>query len=288
MPLDTQVKLLRAIQEGEVDPVGARRPIRTDFRLISATNRTLVELVREQRFREDLYYRISVFPIMIPPLRDRIEDVPDLAKHFVARIAAEEGKRIDGISAEAMRLLASFRWPGNVRQLENIIFRAVVLADGPILDVAEFPQIAAQVLGFEESFKAAMEPAIEVRSAPPAAAPAHPAPMAYEPIAQPAKVVPLMGRQGMVAIVDAEGELRTLEDVERDVLRYAIAHYRGNMTESRAASASAARRCIAGSRNSASTRAHPPRRSEAQGGNGRAATPCLPFPGGAGVLRARP
>jgi DNA-binding NtrC family response regulator len=228
LPLETQVKLLRAIQEGEVEPVGARRPIKTDFRLISATNRTLVELVKEGKFREDLYYRISVFPIWIPPLRDRLEDVPDLVRHFVARFAAEEGKVIEGLTADAMRLLATYRWPGNVRQVENTVFRAVVLADRPVLDVTEFPQIAAQVDGYEpaalKSEAAGLAPEVEVQARIERILPA----TAQLP---PANVTPLGGRQGQLAMLDEVGEVRPLEAIERDLLRYAIAHYRGNMTE---------------------------------------------------------
>ena len=123
LPVDVQVKLLRAIQEGEIDPIGARRPVRVDFRLISATNKSLLEAAKTGRFREDLYYRLNVFPIWVPPLRERREDIPELVRHFVARFAAEEGKRkLVGVSAEAMQLLASYDWPGNVRQLENALF----------------------------------------------------------------------------------------------------------------------------------------------------------------------
>ncbi len=149
LSLDAQVKLLRALQEGEIDPVGARRSVKVDFRLISATNQNLIELVKAGRFREDLFYRLNVFPISIPPLRARACDVPDLAIRFLARFCAEEGKRIRGISAEALALLAAYDWPGNVRQLENAVFRAVVLADRDELTTAEFPQIAAQVKGFD-------------------------------------------------------------------------------------------------------------------------------------------
>ncbi len=145
LPPAAQVKLLRALQEGEVEPVGGRKSVKVDVRIISATNRDLIADVKAGRFREDLFYRLHVFPISVPPLRQRTEDIPELARHFLARISAEEGKRVRGIDAEALALLAAYRWPGNVRQLENAIFRAVVLADGEQIGVNEFPQIAAQV-----------------------------------------------------------------------------------------------------------------------------------------------
>src|SRR6201995_2690544 len=132
--LDMQVKLLRALQEGEVDPVGSKRPVKVDVRIISATNRDLADLTREGQFREDLYYRLNVFPILIPPLRGRHEDIPALARHFIERFAAEEHKAVAGLTAEAADLLEKFEWPGNVRQLENAIFRAVVLGDGSLLE----------------------------------------------------------------------------------------------------------------------------------------------------------
>src|SRR5271166_1842094 len=144
LPLSAQVKLLRAIQEGEVEPVGARKPVKVDVRLISATNRNLVSDVKAGRFREDLFYRLHVFPITVPPLRDRLEDISDLVRHFLARFAAEEGKHVRTVSAAAMKLLGTYHWPGNVRQLENAVFRAVVLADGDEIGVNEFPQIAVQ------------------------------------------------------------------------------------------------------------------------------------------------
>ena len=115
------------------------------MRIISATNRDLIADVKAGRFREDLFYRLHVFPISVPPLRQRSEDIPELARHFLARFAAEEGKRVRAIEPEALALLSAYRWPGNVRQLENAIFRAVVLADGEQIGVHEFPQIAAQV-----------------------------------------------------------------------------------------------------------------------------------------------
>src|SRR5262249_19250103 len=141
---EAQVKLLRVLHDGEIDPVGARRPMKVNFRLISATNRDMMRLVAEGRFREDLYYRLNAFPIWVPPLRERPDDVAELARHFLERFAAEEGKRARGVSAEALDLLVRYSWPGNVRQLENAMFRAVVLSDGHELSVAEFPEIAKQ------------------------------------------------------------------------------------------------------------------------------------------------
>src|SRR5712672_3597274 len=145
LPMAAQVKLLRAIQEGEVEPVGARKPVKVDARIISATNRDLVADVTAGRFREDLFYRLHVYPITVPALAERPEDIPELVRHFLARFAAEEGKPIRTISAEALALLAAYRWPGNVRQLENAVFRAVVLAETDEVGAGEFPQIATQL-----------------------------------------------------------------------------------------------------------------------------------------------
>src|SRR5688572_9979306 len=145
LPPAAQVKLLRAVQEGEVEPVGAKKPVKVDVRLVSATNRNLIADVKSGRFREDLFYRLHVFPIAVPPLRERSEDIPELARHFLARFAAEEGKRIRAVSAEALALLEKYRWPGNVRQLENTVFRAVVLAEGDSIGIEEFPQVVAQI-----------------------------------------------------------------------------------------------------------------------------------------------
>src|SRR3984885_11584135 len=144
LPAAAQVKLLRAIQEGEVEPVGARKPVKVDVRLISATNRDLIADVKAGRFREDLFYRLHVFPITVPPLRERSADIPALARHFLARFAAEEGKRIRLVAPGALRLLTTFHWPGNIPQLENAVFRAVVLADADAVGLDEFPQITAR------------------------------------------------------------------------------------------------------------------------------------------------
>src|ERR1700723_3001052 len=140
-----EVKFPPPIKEGEVEPVGARKPVKVDVRIVSATNRDLIADVKQGRFREDLFYRLHVFPITVPPLRDRPADIPALARHFLALFAAEEGKRIRAIAPDALQLLMAYHWPGNIRQLENAVFRAVVLADGDSLGVDEFPQISAQL-----------------------------------------------------------------------------------------------------------------------------------------------
>src|SRR5580765_5685793 len=125
--LDLQAKRLRAIQEGEIERVGGTKPIKTDFRLIAATNVDLEKAVKEGRFREDLFYRINVIPIKLPPLRDRIEDLPELAKFFLNRYKVRFRKNIQGISDSTLKILASYWWPGNIRELENLIERLVAV-----------------------------------------------------------------------------------------------------------------------------------------------------------------
>lgn len=129
----TQAKLLRVIQEKEFRPVGGRTPVKVDTRVIAATNRDLERMVREGGFREDLYYRLNVFPIHIPPLRERMEDIPALTYHFMKKYSEETGKTVTHITLEAMRSLTARDWPGNVRELENAIHRAVILAKGKTL-----------------------------------------------------------------------------------------------------------------------------------------------------------
>ncbi|MGH6878200.1 MAG: sigma-54-dependent transcriptional regulator [Rhizomicrobium sp.] len=212
--LDMQVKLLRALQEGEIDSVGSKRPMKVDVRIISATNRDLAERMREGLFREDLYYRLNVFPIRVPALRERREDIAELARHFIARFAAEENKPIHGLSPEASELIQRFEWPGNVRQLENTIFRAVVLCDEATLDVCDFPQIAVAA-GIE----------LRPRTIPIASAPIHIA-LAAEEIVPASTFSPF----AIPAIGDS-GHMRRLEDIESEVIRMAIDHYDGHMSE---------------------------------------------------------
>jgi DNA-binding NtrC family response regulator len=195
MPLDAQVKLLRVLQSGEVQPIGARHTREVDVRVIAATNKRLIEEVEAGRFREDLYYRLNVVQVTIPPLRERIGDIPALARHLLARIADQPGLRPLGITDDALALLGRYVWPGNVRQLQNALFRAAVLCEGDALTRADFPQIAA--LGTAR--------------------------------------VPTPGGQmatsGGVTLFRPDGNMRPLEEIEADVIRLAIGHYRGRMTE---------------------------------------------------------
>jgi DNA-binding NtrC family response regulator len=223
LPLAAQVKLLRALQENEVDPVGGRKSVKVDVRVVSASNRNVIAAVKEGRFREDLFYRLHVFPIAVPPLRERAEDIPDLVRHFLVRFNAEEGKRIRMVAADAMALLARCPWPGNVRQLENAIFRAVVLAEGDEIGVDEFPQLAAQAVKAPPTEPApALEPGAEAPLMLEAAAPA----------ALAGTVAPSLEPHGpTLALLGPAGEVRPLAEIEADVIRFAIAHYRGQMSE---------------------------------------------------------
>jgi len=135
LPLETQVKLLRVLQEQEFEPVGSSTTKRVDVRVIAATNRHLAQAVAEGRFRADLFYRLNVFPLEVPPLRERMSDVPQLAAFFLTRYARKFGKSVDSISDAAMQRLLSYAWPGNVRELQNVIERAVVLATDRVLDI---------------------------------------------------------------------------------------------------------------------------------------------------------
>ncbi len=214
LPLELQVKLLRAIQEGEVDPVGASKPVKVNFRLISATNRNLIDEVNEGNFREDLYYRLSVLPLMVPPLRDRREDIPELVRHFVARIGAEEGRNISGVDQGTMEMLCAFDWPGNIRQLENAVFRAVVLSESDELGMEEFPQIASS--GNAGSSHEGNTGKL-----------ASPAPAASPVIPE----VSLTGPEpGFLNLFDKEGNVISLAEAESEVIRFAVDHYDGQLS----------------------------------------------------------
>jgi len=136
---DLQAKLLRVLQQREIERVGGTRPVKIDVRFIAATNTNLKEAVGSGVFREDLYYRLNVVPVVVPPLRERIQDVPLLVEHFIRRDNRRFHKHIDGLSPEALAALDAYRWPGNVRELENVIERCVVLAEGPVIQLNDLP-----------------------------------------------------------------------------------------------------------------------------------------------------
>src|SRR5690606_17455382 len=139
MPLETQVKLLRVIQERELERVGGSTTIKVDVRIIAATNRNLEEEVKAGRFRSDLYYRLNVFPITLPPLRERIVDIEPLAEFFLGRYSLQSGKAVTGIAPKAMAKLKAYHWPGNIRELEHLIERSVLLAEGRVLQDIHLP-----------------------------------------------------------------------------------------------------------------------------------------------------
>ncbi len=207
---DIQVKLLRALQEGEIDLVGGSKPIAVDIRLISATNRNLAERVSEGGFREDLYYRLNVFPIQVPPLRERLDDIAPLVDHFLAVFASSEHKDVHGIDERAMALLRDFDWPGNVRQLENMIYRAIVLTDGNHLTVDDFPQLVQTAA--PESLAGATRQAA--------------AATAYDPVLSAERI-----SGETVAALDTGGQIRTLDEIKAEVIALALDHYRGQMSE---------------------------------------------------------
>jgi transcriptional regulator with GAF, ATPase, and Fis domain len=178
------VKLLRVLQEREFDRVGGTTPIRVDVRVIAATNRDLLKEVHEKRFREDLFYRLNVFPIRLPPLRERQDDIPLLVHFLVNNFAPRVGKRLDGVSRGTMQRLQEYPWPGNVRELENVLERAVILATGPTLEIA---------------------PDLLPTPAVPLAAAAGPEPGGAEAVPAPAAAPPSAGQP-------------QLEDVERDYI----------------------------------------------------------------------
>ncbi|PNG25426.1 sigma-54-dependent transcriptional regulator [Methylocella silvestris] len=209
-----QARLLRLVRDGEIDFLRGPRPVRADVRLIASTRRNLIERVKARRFREDLYYRLNVYPIFAPPLRRRRDEIEGLARGFCARFAAEAGKILRGPSVEAVNLLSAYDWPKNIRQLETAMFRAVAFAEGADLTVMDFPQIAAQVGGFD------------VRIPPlPLAAPEPAAPFGPERPAQDIR------DPNALALIDSSGDMRRLAELEAEAIRFALGHYRGRMSK---------------------------------------------------------
>jgi DNA-binding NtrC family response regulator len=196
MPLEAQAKLVRFLETGEVHPIGGRAYRDIDVRVIAATNLSLAEEVEAGRFRADLAARLKAVHVAIPPLRERAGDIPALARHLLARVARQPGLRQLGITDDALDLLVAYDWPGNVRQLQNALFRAAVLCEGDALTAEDFPQIAALATA-----------------------------------RRPTRPVLQMATSGGVTLFRADGNLRQLDEIEADVIRLAIGHYRGRMTE---------------------------------------------------------
>lgn len=194
---ETQVRLVRLLTQNEIQPLGCAHSYRIDVRLLSASNRNLVDKLASGEFREDLFYRMNIVQLTIPPLRERISDIPALARHFLGRMASQPGLRSLGITDEALTMLRGYNWPGNVRQLQSALFRAAVLCERDALTPNEFPQIAAAVgiPGNGGSTGAGTNDGIGV------------------------------------TLYEEDGNLRPLEQIEADVIRLAIGHYRGRMTE---------------------------------------------------------
>jgi DNA-binding NtrC family response regulator len=211
------VKLLRALQEGAIEAVGGRKPVKVDVRIISATNRKLLDRVKGGQFREDLFYRLHVLPVTIPPLRMRREDIPHLLRHFLARFSAEQSRHITGISGEAMAYLSQLDWPGNIRQLENTVYRAVVMSEGDQLGLSDFPQAAN--MPSPPISNAPCEPLVVSHAIVPAMVSGNEIPIAPLPAA------------GMLSMLTHAGEVRPLEELESEIIRFAISHYRGQMSE---------------------------------------------------------
>ncbi|MGQ4273512.1 sigma-54-dependent transcriptional regulator [Terrihabitans sp. B22-R8] len=199
---EAQEKLLRLIEDGRLESADGRKSPRLDVRLIAASSENLIDLVKIGRFREDLYFRLGVFPIGLPSLRARIGDIGPLARSFLARFAAEESRPVRAISATAMALLTGHAWPGNVRQLEKAVLRAATLADRHELTTADFPDLATPETAINGPVAMAAEAPQQVQSAP-----------------------------GRLRLTGADGHVRSLEEIERDVIANALSRYNGQMTE---------------------------------------------------------
>jgi nitrogen regulation protein NR(I) len=199
IPVEMQVKLLRALQESEFERVGGIKTTKVDVRLIAATNRDLQQEIEAGRFRKDLYYRLAVVPIVLPPLRDRKADVPVLARHFIDKYNKRLGKKIEGVEDEALALLQAYPWPGNIRELENLMERVLLFADGPLIKASDLPDPLHR----------------------PAGGAASPAPAA----ASAAEPAPTSGEAGLKDIIKQKAA-----ELERDYIAKALEETGGNVT----------------------------------------------------------
>ncbi|HVV88481.1 MAG TPA: sigma 54-interacting transcriptional regulator, partial [Kofleriaceae bacterium] len=251
MPLALQTKLLRVLEERRFERVGGTRPITVDVRLVAATNRDLTDMVRRGTFREDLYYRLSVVATTVPPLRERGEDIPLLAEHFLARMRQQVGRRVVGFRPEAMRLLCAHTWPGNVRELRNAVERAVVLGRGEWIEEADLPPGLGTRLGgprraaptpplgsqmmsaspAEATAAGARSSSPTIPTPTPAAMPTPTAPAA-SPASHPSIVVPAPATAAPAAPTSSPA--RSLRELEKDGIVAALAATNGNKAQAAA------------------------------------------------------
>ncbi|MBT6035139.1 MAG: sigma-54-dependent Fis family transcriptional regulator [Kordiimonadaceae bacterium] len=208
LPLDLQVKLLRVLQEGEVDPVGGEKIITVDVRVISATNKKLEDLVLEGTFREDLYYRLNVFPVSLPPLNKRKGDIQTLAVHFIQKICKKEKRDVKALTTNAVMLLNSYHWPGNVRQLENVVLRAVILSEGEMITDKDFPQIIADIERIASINKKHNRRIDDLK-----------------------KTLEIPKEFHNVSIYDENADVFPIEYIEQMMIKYAFIRHKGKMTE---------------------------------------------------------
>ena len=207
LPFEVQAKVLRVLETGEMQRVGSPATFTVDVRILAASNGPLTHEIDAGRFREDLFYRLNVVHVDVPALRDRTSDIPALARHLLARLAEQSGLPTLGISDDALALLMSYGWPGNVRQLQNVLFRAALLCESGSLTAVDFPQIAQEsTFGKRASDRHAKPLQVASAEAARATAPG-------------------------IALHHPDGHLRTLEEIEADVIRFAIGHYHGRMSE---------------------------------------------------------
>lgn len=195
---DIQVKLLRVLQNGEIEPVGSAKPVKVNVRIISATNSDLSKAIKDKTFREDLFYRLNAFPVHVPKLSERKEDIPLLIEHYRDIFSASEGKSIKGISKKALEMLVNYEWPGNIRQLKNTIFRAIVLCENEEIDTNHFSQILHSMQQNETNQDNKFNPE------------------------QPAQ---------NISVKSNDGNFRKLEDIEKDIIKSALIYYKNHMSE---------------------------------------------------------
>lgn len=208
LPLDLQVKLLRVLQEGEVDPVGAAATIKVDVRVISATNKKLEQLIGTGEFREDLYYRLNVFPVSLPPLNKRAGDIQTLTNYFIRQICSRENRPVKDLTTNAIMLLNSYHWPGNVRQLENVVLRAAILSDGEMITEKDFPQILADIERMDKEKKLHNRRTDDL-----------------------IKSLEIPEEFHNICIYDGNADVHNIDYIEKMMIKYAYIRYGGKMTE---------------------------------------------------------